>query len=470
MDMEGGLTELVDDGWMQFGRVLDALPYFYITLGTATFFFFLELLLDLRQLVHLGALSTEKWPAELTRWVRPDIERVRKFNNWSMNRVVFNRLEAMFEFLGECLVLSGNFLVWIWLAVLHFLPPRADADPRLGLAAWVDADIVRGMAFILIVSLLCSMVRLPFALYRMIFIDNNFQPSSLAGMILMFKAVYHWLAVQFKVFVMSMLFGVPAISAILLLLQSHHEHTLSWLYVALLLSGLSILVTDIYQIFVPFFESFEELEQLQLKEEIRALAARLRFPLHKIKTVRHSGIRSVHSNAYLIGWRWRKTVILYDSVVENLETAEILAIVAHEIGHHKCGHTYKTLLLQILALGYFVFSLACVIDRDAFYVNFGFERERSAAVGLVLFAYMHASASCLVHWLTNLFSRHFEFVADEYAVRVAGLTALDDALIKIHSSSFTNVLPDPWYARYHYSHPSLIERLERIEAIKNKIK
>src|SRR3989338_2632642 len=264
MELAEGWPSWVYHGWMQFGRVLDALPYFYITLGSATFFFFLELFLDLRQLVHLGALSTEQWPAELTRWVRPDIEKVRKLNNWSMNRVVFNRLEAMFEFLGECLALSGNFLVWIWLAVGHLLPPppAASVDP------WLDGDIVRGMAFILAVSAPSSVVGLPFALYRMMFIDNSFQPSSLAGMILMFKAVWHWLAVQFKVFVMSLLFGVPAISAILLLLQRHHQRTLSWLYVALFLSGLSILVTDIYQVFVPFFESFEELEQLQLKEEI----------------------------------------------------------------------------------------------------------------------------------------------------------------------------------------------------------
>jgi len=165
--------------------------------------------------------------------------------------------------------------------------------------------------------------------------------------------------------------------------------------------------------------------------------------------------RSAHSNAFLMGF-WTTSVVLYDNLVKELSTDEILSILGHEIGHHKHNHNWKHLVMQLVFVGNFIFFFSKVVGLPAFYSSFGFDTP-DAGIGLVLFSYLYSTFANFLKFVTNLFRRRFEYEADTYALAL-GLD-LRKALIHLHGPASKSILPDPFYSVYHFAHPPLSERL-----------
>jgi len=365
-------------------------------------------------------------------------------------RHIYNRMEATMEFIAECLVLSSHLLVWFWAL-------SKDLLDTLGYGT--EYRITRGMVFILVVSLASSLVRVPFHLFRILCVDTHFEMRSAASIL----DVWFW--EQMKMFAFSLLFGVPLLSALLALLSWDlpYYSIYSCIYVGIL----AIFFTDIYHLIAPAFDHYKALPEGPLKEGIEKLTRELNFPLAKILVVekyKQKYRSTVHSNAFLVGFRFSKSIVLYHSLIHQLKEKEICAIIAHEIGHHKYYHTYKMLFMQLFSMGCFIFLFTHIVKMPQFYRSFGF-LSVDASIGLVLFSYIYSAFANIGHWLTNCASRSMEYTADKYAVE-NGMTKLESALIKIHANNLTNLMPDPWYAHYHYSHPSLAERLKHIHKIR----
>jgi STE24 endopeptidase len=260
---------------------------------------------------------------------------------------------------------------------------------------------------------------------------------------------------QVGIFLISFIVGAPLLTITLALLIG--DLPFKWLLTSFFVSSVAVLVSDIYPlILAPIFNTYTPLENGELKDEIMLLAKKLNFPVKGVYTVDGSK-RSDHSNAFLIGF-WSSSVVLYDNLIKQLSTHEILAILGHEIGHHKLNHTWKHLIVQLVFMGNFIFLFSKVVNSTAFYQSFGFEQP-DVSVGLVLFSYLYSTFANFLRFVTNLVQRRFEYAADAFALS-QGLR-LRQALIKMNGidHAASHVLPDPWYSLYHFAHPPLSERL-----------
>jgi len=223
------------------------------------------------------------------------------------------------------------------------------------------------------------------------------------------------------------------------------------------------------EIWAPMLETLTLLNENDAREneinsKIKQFAKELKFPLQQIYKMDSKG-GSHHSNAILFGFGSVKKIILYDNIVTSLSPDEILAIAGHEIGHSIHHHLWQKFMIHAIFVGNFIYLFSSIVRSRSFYASFGFE-SIDASVGLILFSYLYNSFANIMLFATNFVSRSFEYRADEYAID-HGLE-IDKALIKLHAINNPNICPDKYYSIYHYSHPSLQERLQRIESYKKK--
>lgn len=217
---------------------------------------------------------------------------------------------------------------------------------------------------------------------------------------------------------------------------------------------------------LPLFNKFTPLPEGTLRDRLLALAQRTGFQARSIEVMDGSR-RSRHSNAFFTGLGRFRKIVLFDTLVEQLEEPQLEAVLAHEIGHFRLRHVPKMLAVasvQMLA-GFWV--LAWLAGRDWFYAAFGLPAD-SLAAAFLLFTLLSGPA---LFWLTPLFnrwSRRHEFEADAFAVRaMGGAASLAGALRRLSTKNLSNLTPHPLYSRFHYSHPTLLEReaaMQRAEA------
>ncbi|KAI9772399.1 MAG: hypothetical protein M1839_002478 [Geoglossum umbratile] len=220
-----------------------------------------------------------------------------------------------------------------------------------------------------------------------------------------------------------------------------------------------IFAITIYPILIlPLFNKLSPLEEGKLKTGVEALARKLKFPLNHLYVIDGSK-RSSHSNAYFYGLPWKKHIVIYDTLIEENETEEVVAVLAHELGHWSLSHTTKLLgISQFHA--FYIFALFSVfINNRSLYRAFGFPGEMPIIIGFLLFSDALAPMDTVVKLFMNILSRKYEFEADAFAVKLGYSTQLARSLIKLQIQNLATMDADWVYASYHFSHPILPERL-----------
>jgi STE24 endopeptidase len=178
--------------------------------------------------------------------------------------------------------------------------------------------------------------------------------------------------------------------------------------------------------------------------------------------------RSTKANAYFSGFGPRKRIILYDTLINDLTTEEIVAVLAHETGHSKRKHIIKGMVMSIAQTGLMIALLAGAMEMPELSLALGVN-EYAIYINMLAFALLYSPIAELLGLLTNHLSRKFEYEADEF-VNQAGLgNALAKALIKLSVTNLSNLTPHPWYVFVHYSHPPLMERIKAIKTFSYKI-
>lgn len=216
----------------------------------------------------------------------------------------------------------------------------------------------------------------------------------------------------------------------------------------------------------PMFNKFEPLKDEELKGKIEALAAEVNFPLTKLFQIDGSK-RSGHSNAYFFGFGRYKRIVLYDTLL-HLKHDDILAILSHELGHWKHGHTLINLGISsahIFALFWLYGAVMYGEVSKEIVRQFGYGDSESVMVSFMLFSMLYSPTEQLLSLLMTLLSRKFEYQADRYAADLGRGEALQRGLLQISEENKGDLNPDPWYSWYHFSHPPLVERLRAIRAI-----
>jgi len=268
-----------------------------------------------------------------------------------------------------------------------------------------------------------------------------------------------------KLFVMDMLksqmlafiLAPPILAGFLAIVQRTGNKFFYYLW--LFGAGLQVFMITVYPITIlPLFNKLSPLQPGDLKTGVESLAQRLKFPLHELYVIDGSK-RSAHSNAYFFGMPWKKHIVIYDTLIEKSETPEVVAVLAHELGHWSLGHTTK---LFGISQGHFfyIFALFSVfINNHSLYQSFGFYKEYPIIIGFILFSDALAPMDTIIKLLMNILSRRYEFQADEFAQKLGYSTELARSLIKLQIQNLSTMDADWMYASYHFSHPILPERL-----------
>jgi STE24 endopeptidase len=244
-----------------------------------------------------------------------------------------------------------------------------------------------------------------------------------------------------------------------------------WLPAWIAMGLFQLLLTFIAPVLIlPLFNKFEPLQDEELREQILALARTASFPLSGVYQV-DASLRSRHSNAYFTGLGKTRRIALFDTLLDQHPRKEILAILAHEIGHWKRGHIIKGIVSSILLSGIGIALSAALLDAPWLYAILGLEALYAqlgptgpvAAIGLFLIGILISPLSQILVPVSAWFSRRYEYQADAYSLNLYGdPEALEQSLIRLGEKNLSNLFPHPLVVLYRYSHPPLLARIAAI--------
>lgn len=328
--------------------------------------------------------------------------------------------------------------------------------------AWVDQwvrnytenEILVSLLFIGILSIGSNLISTPFSYYHTFVIEEKFGFNKSTKMTFWFD--------KLKEQVLMFLIGGSILYAILWFYEK--TGTNFWLYTWGLIALFSIFINLFYStLIVPLFNKQTPLEEGELKNAIQEFAEKVGFNIQHIFVIDGSK-RSTKANAYFAGFGLKKRIVLYDTLIQDLETDEIVAVLAHEIGHYKKKHTIYNLILSLLLTGLTLFILSLFIDSPLLAEALS-TTTPSFHIGVIAFSILYNPISEITGLFMNMLSRKFEYQADDYTSTNYHAKTLISSLKKLSKNSLSNLTPHPLYVFMHYSHPTL---LQRIQNLKNK--
>jgi STE24 endopeptidase len=266
---------------------------------------------------------------------------------------------------------------------------------------------------------------------------------------------------QIKSLLLSAVLGGAVLALVLAILQ--HGGPAAWLYAWGMASALLIAMVYLAPaLILPLFNKMTPLEDGELRKAIMACAERLGFPLAEI-SVMDGSRRSTKANAFFTGIGGTKRVVLFDTLVKNHTTDELVAVLAHEIGHFKLRHIVQHIVGAILNIGIFLFLAQWLIGWPGLYAAFGV-RQPSIYAGLAVFLVLYGPLSRLLGIARGAQSRKHEFAADRFAAEATGLPhALGEALKKLSRNNLGNLSPHRLHVVLYHSHPPVLERVRALE-------
>jgi STE24 endopeptidase len=314
--------------------------------------------------------------------------------------------------------------------------------------------LVTGIVVIFSLTLISSLLDLPFSLYQTFVIEERygFNQTSLKT----------WLLDLLKTTLLVVTIGVPLLAAILWLMNEAGDKW--WIYAWLLWMGFSLVMIWAYPAFIaPIFNKFSQLEDSSLRARIEALLQRCGFQSQGVFVVDGSR-RSSHGNAYFTGFGKNKRIVFYDTLLESLSAEEVEAVLAHELGHFKRNHIKKSLLLSsAISLAGFAL-LAWLMRSDWFYHALGVQMA-STHTALILFMIIMPVFTYFISPVFSALSRKHEFEADEFAHSNSDYRALISALVNLYRDNASTLTPDPLHSMFYDSHPPASIRINRLETI-----
>ena len=319
--------------------------------------------------------------------------------------------------------------------------------------AWGLASVANGLLFIGILLIGYSLLTLPFGIYSTFVIEERFGFNK--------TAPRTFAADRTKALALAVVLGGPLLAAILALFE--YAGTFAWLYcwaaVTLFTLGLQLIAPTWI---MPLFNKFTPLEPGELRESIVEYARSVDFTLGNIYVLDGSR-RTGHSNAFFTGFGRTKRIVLFDTLIENHTVPEIVAVLAHEIGHYKRKHVLQNLAVGVAHTGLLLFLLSLFLGTSGLYDAF-FMEETSIYAGMLFFALLYTPIEMALSAAIQMVSRVHEYQADRWAAEtVSEPQDLTAGLKKLSADNLSNLAPHPFYVFLNYSHPPLLERVQAIE-------
>jgi len=322
--------------------------------------------------------------------------------------------------------------------------------------AWRHLELpglITGVGVMLSAFALMALLDLPAALYRTFVIEERFGFNRTTPKLFFIDLL--------KRALLLLGLGIPLATLVLWLIES--SGPLWWLLVWVAWLGFSVLMSWAYPVFIaPLFNKFRALEDPELRGRIEALLARNGFSITGF-FVMDGSLRSTHGNAYFTGFGKNKRVVFFDTLLKELEPAEVESVLAHELGHFKCRHVFKrfVLLAGLSLVGLALF--AWLIEQSWFYQGLGVSQP-SVHTAFVLFVMVAPVFGVVLQPLLAALSRRHEFEADNFAAQQAHAGSLIRALVKLYRENARTLTPDPLYSAFHDSHPPASIRVAQLAA------
>ncbi len=315
-----------------------------------------------------------------------------------------------------------------------------------------DNLLLSGLLFIALLLLGNTLLALPFSLYSTFVIEERFGFNRTDWKTFVMDRI--------KVIFLVLVLGTPLLAGIIWFFQSAGE--LAWFYAWLVTAIFTLSIQLIAPTWImPLFNKFTPLPEGDLKDTLLSYGRQVDFPLDKVYVVDGSK-RSGKGNAFFTGFGQRRRVALYDTLIKQHSVAELLAVLAHEIGHYKKRHILTMTTIAILHQAIIFFLLGWFIKQPALYQAF-FMEHASIAAGLIFASLLFTPVEMILNPLFQALSRHHEFQADAFAARTTGKPeTMIQALKKLGHDNLANLTPHPLYVFLHYSHPPLLARINAL--------
>ncbi|KAL0484090.1 STE24 endopeptidase [Acrasis kona] len=349
----------------------------------------------------------------------------------------------------ELLIFRFNFLYLMWEFSSNVI-----LSQWLGVSNAKDYEITISILVTILGYLFGLLFSVPTSLYRTFVLEEEFGFNK--------STLKLWVTDLIKSTMLGAVIGLPILSLMIYIIKNYagpHMH----IYVWASLFFLSIFMIAIYPDYIAtLFNKFNPLPDGELKDKIEDLARKVEFPLKGIY-VMDGSTRSAHSNAYFTGFFGLKRIVLFDTIEKQMTTDEIVAILAHEIGHWRYNHITKSLVIEQIYSFLMWYMVNTFIHSPVVYQAYGFKNQRPALVGITAIMTLYSPVNQLISFSRNWLSRKHEYEADFYASSTLNKKDLAPALVAIHRENLSDMDPDPLYSTLKYSHPTLLERLRAIE-------
>tara|TARA_R110001583_G_scaffold57921_6_gene173074 strand:+ start:5486 stop:6718 length:1233 start_codon:yes stop_codon:yes gene_type:complete len=311
-----------------------------------------------------------------------------------------------------------------------------------------ENQIVITLIFFGIILFASDLLTLPFSYFGTFVIEEKFGFNK--------STVKTFILDKLKSWLMLILIG----GGILALITWFYQLTTSnfWIYTWALIAVFTILMNLFYsKLIVPLFNKQTKLEDGELKNAINTFATKVGFKLDNIYVIDGSK-RSTKANAYFSGFGSQKRITLYDTLINDLEVDEIVAVLAHEVGHYKKKHIIYNLIMSLILSGFTFYILSLLVGNNLLSQALGVEIT-SFHIGLIAFGILYSPISEITSFFMNMLSRKFEYEADDYAKKYSSPGDLISSLKKLSKNSLSNLTPNSLYVKFHYSHPTLLQRI-----------
>lgn len=407
---------------------------FYLIIGILVF----DYLLD----QFLGYLNKTRWSSELPKELEGiyDEEKYRKSQEYEKVNHNFSNITSSFS-----LVLI---LVFLYLQGFAFVDDIA--------RSYTSNTILITLIFFGIIMFASDIIHIPFSIYDTFVIEEKFGFNKTTPKTFIFDKLKGWL--------LTALIGGGLLALITWFYVKVGANF--WIYAWLAFTIFTLFITMFYtSLIVPLFNKLKPLDEGELKQAITAFAGKAGFELDNVFVIDGSK-RSSKANAYFSGLGKRKKIVLFDTLIDKLNSDEIVAVLAHEIGHYKKKHTLISLVTSVVQTGITLYILSLFVGNPDLSKALGSDIP-SFHLGLITFGFLYSPISTIVGLFMNIISRKNEYAADLYASQQFEGKFLQTALKKLSVNNLSNLTPHPLYVFFNYSHPTLLQRLKFIDQIKN---
>ena len=359
-----------------------------------------------------------------------------------LKSLAYNRERTKFSFLTSAFgfLLSASMLLFGGFGWLDSL-----------LRTYIENEILLALAFFGGLMLASDILTIPFQWYNIFVIEEKYGFNK--------TTIKTFITDKLKGYALGAIVGGGLLSLMIYLVMAIGPSF--WIWFSIIAAVFILFINMFYtSLILPLFNKLTPLQDGELKAAIETFSRKVNFPLDNIFIIDGSK-RSKKANAFFSGIGRKKKIVLYDTLIANHTTEELVAVLAHEVGHFKKKHIVWGYVLSVLQIAFTLFVLSLMILNENLSLALG-GSQLAIHLNLLAFGILFSPISGITGLLMNIYSRKNEFEADAFAKETFDGRALINALKRLSVDSLSNLYPHPWYVFFHYSHPPLLKRLDAL--------